>query len=224
MSGIKFWKGDENLRPDYKKTVLRNIEYLPVFLTFYVIKNTHWLFYEIKYFFFEKVEWGIKKCMKLVWKDGLFDTPFAIFELEYFFITIRLKIQENDQYFENCFFLFYIFIAFSNFMPHIKIRKFCKSMVSTQQLQKCIIILRCGNYREAGEPLTGHIQPHGGLRDVPWRGDDLAVLLGRQERQQEATSLPRTQRRRQVDRPLSHTGTHRVFLCSVFPIHPAGQS
>jgi hypothetical protein len=26
MSGLKFWKGDENLRPVNKKTVLRNID------------------------------------------------------------------------------------------------------------------------------------------------------------------------------------------------------
>ena len=31
MSGIKFWKGDENLRPVYKKTVSRKIERLLAF-------------------------------------------------------------------------------------------------------------------------------------------------------------------------------------------------
>jgi hypothetical protein len=48
------------------------------------------------------------------------------------------------------------------------------------------------------------------------------VLLGRQEREQEAAPLPRTQRRRQVDRPLSHTGSYRVIHvhCSVFRIKP----
>ena len=33
------------------------------------------------------------------------------------------------------------------------------------------------------------------------------MLLGRQERQQEAAPLTRPQRGRQVDRPLAHTGT-----------------
>ncbi len=34
MSGRKFWKGDENLRPVYKKTVFRSIERLLLFRTF----------------------------------------------------------------------------------------------------------------------------------------------------------------------------------------------
>jgi hypothetical protein len=34
MSGIKFWKGDENLRHVYKKTVSRNIEHL---LSFWIL-------------------------------------------------------------------------------------------------------------------------------------------------------------------------------------------
>ena len=33
MPGIKFWKGDENLRPVYKKRFLRYIEWLPAFWT-----------------------------------------------------------------------------------------------------------------------------------------------------------------------------------------------
>jgi hypothetical protein len=33
ISDIKFWKGDENLRTVYKKTVLRNIEWLLAFWT-----------------------------------------------------------------------------------------------------------------------------------------------------------------------------------------------
>jgi hypothetical protein len=34
MSGIKIWKGDENLGPVYKKTVFQHIERFLSFLTF----------------------------------------------------------------------------------------------------------------------------------------------------------------------------------------------
>ncbi len=40
MSGIKLWKGDENLRPVYKKTVLRNIVWLLEFWTLVLRKYT----------------------------------------------------------------------------------------------------------------------------------------------------------------------------------------
>ncbi len=40
MSGIKFWKVDENLRPVFKNR-LRNIKWLLAFWTFYFIESTH---------------------------------------------------------------------------------------------------------------------------------------------------------------------------------------
>ncbi len=44
MSVIKFWKGNENLRPLYKKTVLWNLEWLLAFWTSQFIESTYWLF------------------------------------------------------------------------------------------------------------------------------------------------------------------------------------
>ncbi len=41
MSGIKIQKGNEILRPVYKKTIFRNIEWLLLFWAFQFIKSTH---------------------------------------------------------------------------------------------------------------------------------------------------------------------------------------
>jgi hypothetical protein len=41
MCDIKFWKGNENLRSVYKKTVFRNVERFLPFLTFSVLKKVH---------------------------------------------------------------------------------------------------------------------------------------------------------------------------------------
>jgi hypothetical protein len=50
MSGIKFWKVDENLRPFYKKPFYEILSGYLHFWTFQFIECTHWLFYEIKTF------------------------------------------------------------------------------------------------------------------------------------------------------------------------------
>ena len=71
---------------------------------------------------------------------------------------------------------------------------------------------RGGDHGEAGEPGAGRVQPHGGLRDVPGRGHDLAVLLGREERQQEAVVVAGPQRLCQVDGSLAHPGRLLVLL------------
>jgi hypothetical protein len=59
MSGIKFWKGDENLRPVYKKPFYRNIDWLLVFRTFSFIESR--LCYKMKTFnkkpFYRNIDW-----------------------------------------------------------------------------------------------------------------------------------------------------------------------
>jgi hypothetical protein len=58
MSGIKFWKGDENLRPVNKKTRLTRYWVVACILDFLVHRKYGTT---LTLFFFEYVEWGIKK-------------------------------------------------------------------------------------------------------------------------------------------------------------------
>ncbi len=51
MSGIKVLKADDILRPVYKKTIFRNIEWLLPFWTFLFTKSAHRPYYEMKTFF-----------------------------------------------------------------------------------------------------------------------------------------------------------------------------
>ena len=68
------------------------------------------------------------------------------------------------------------------------------------------------DHRQAGEHGPGRVQPHGGLRHVPGRGDHLPLRLGREERQPEAAAVPRPQRPGAVDGPLAHPGRLPLLL------------
>lgn len=68
------------------------------------------------------------------------------------------------------------------------------------------------DHGQAGEHGPGRVQPHGGLRHVPGRGDHLPVRLGREERQQEAAAVPGPQRPRAVAGPLANPGRLPLLL------------
>ncbi len=69
MCGIKFLKGNKNLRSVYKKTVFRNIERFLPFLGA----------------LFTKV---ICTFLKSVWRDGFFDTPFDLIKEKSFHLIV----------------------------------------------------------------------------------------------------------------------------------------
>ena len=74
--------------------------------------------------------------LKSVWKDGFFDAPFDIFKEkklwslrrnnEPFWELKRSKLEEIAHYFEKRLFIKRS-MPFQNFMPHIKIMKFCRN-------------------------------------------------------------------------------------------------
>merc|ERR1712115_95834 len=68
---------------------------------------------------------------------------------------------------------------------------------------RCLGVHGCRSNWEAGASRPGSIQPQRGLRNVPGRGDHVALLLGLSERLPQAASLPRPQRRRQTYRALA---------------------
>jgi hypothetical protein len=67
MSGIKFWKGDDNLRPVFKKLFLELLNGCLHFDLF--LESTYGTHYTLTiltgetFFFFEQVEWGVKKSV-----------------------------------------------------------------------------------------------------------------------------------------------------------------
>ena len=61
----------------------------------------------------------------------------------------------------------------------------------------------CRHDGQAGAPGPGHLQPHRGLCHVPRRGDDLALLLGRKEREPKTAALSGSQFSGSHDRPLA---------------------
>jgi hypothetical protein len=75
MYGIKFWKGNENLRPVYKIPIYEIVSaWLLAFWTSKFIESTHWLFYEMKTFFFWIGRMSYKNSVFLYcFKKGTFD-------------------------------------------------------------------------------------------------------------------------------------------------------